>query len=93
MQSLSLTGRLLYYLADRFVVQWPGLVGRCVLWCGCCVCVSSCLLVMVVVLYTSHTIHPATGTPSLSTLGSSAESNSGGGGGVCVHTQIGILYV
>lgn len=30
-QSLSLTGRLLYYLADRFVVQWPGLVERCVL--------------------------------------------------------------
>jgi hypothetical protein len=27
-QSLSLTGRLLYYLADRFVVQWPGLVDR-----------------------------------------------------------------
>lgn len=26
--SLSLTGRLLYYLADRFVVQWPGLVDR-----------------------------------------------------------------
>lgn len=29
-QSLSLTGRLLYYLADRFVVQWPGLVDRCI---------------------------------------------------------------
>lgn len=29
-RSLSLTGRLLYYLADRFLVQWPGLVERCV---------------------------------------------------------------
>lgn len=29
-QSLSVTGRLLYFLADRFVVQWPGLVERCV---------------------------------------------------------------
>lgn len=32
-QSLSLTGRILYYLADRFVVQWPGLVDRCVQMC------------------------------------------------------------
>ncbi len=27
-KSLSLTGKLLYYLADRFVVQWPGLRDR-----------------------------------------------------------------
>jgi len=27
-QSLSLTGRLLYFIADRFVVQWPQLVRR-----------------------------------------------------------------
>lgn len=27
-KSLSLTGKLLYYLADRFVVQWPGLRER-----------------------------------------------------------------
>lgn len=24
-KSLSMTGRLLYYFADRFIVQWPGL--------------------------------------------------------------------
>jgi beta-1,4-N-acetylglucosaminyltransferase len=24
-QSLSMTGKILYYVADRFIVQWPGL--------------------------------------------------------------------
>ncbi|RKP33663.1 oligosaccharide biosynthesis protein Alg14-like protein, partial [Dimargaris cristalligena] len=27
-KSLSLTGRLLYPLVDRFIVQWPGLIDR-----------------------------------------------------------------
>jgi beta-1,4-N-acetylglucosaminyltransferase len=27
-QSLSLSGRILYHVVDRFVVQWPGLVDR-----------------------------------------------------------------
>ena len=27
-QSLSLTGKIVYYLVDRFVVQWPGLGNR-----------------------------------------------------------------
>jgi beta-1,4-N-acetylglucosaminyltransferase len=27
-RSLSLTGKLLYFLADRFVVQWPGLLQK-----------------------------------------------------------------
>lgn len=29
-QTLSLAGRLLYPVVDTFVVQWPGLVRRCV---------------------------------------------------------------
>ncbi|KAJ1806156.1 UDP-N-acetylglucosamine transferase subunit [Coemansia sp. RSA 2599] len=27
-RSLSLSGKLLYYMADRFVVQWPGLLQK-----------------------------------------------------------------
>ncbi|KAJ2842898.1 UDP-N-acetylglucosamine transferase subunit, partial [Coemansia erecta] len=27
-QSLSLSGKLLYFMADRFVVQWPGLLRK-----------------------------------------------------------------
>lgn len=27
-QKLSLTGRLLYYISDKFIVQWPELLGQ-----------------------------------------------------------------